>query len=572
MPISPRQPNKNSLALPDIWLKAAMLGSLWASVEIILGSFLHNLRVPLSGTLLAALGVILLINGYKLWPQPGLFWRTALITAIMKSVSPSAIIFGPMVGIFMEGLILELMVRIFRGKWPGFILGGALAVSWSLFQKMFVLLLTFGPDFVRLYEQLYYMAARSFQMTDPVPIDLVKLIFVIDLAFGGLVALVALRTGYRGKKFLSQHEDPQVETEPTDILTVSREQVYHGGLLVLNLIIFLSGILYLDQFSIPVRGVLVGTYVFFNIIRYTRSLHRLKRPGLWIQLMAIMSLSGVILGGFQSWDHILTGLESGLSMSIRALFVIFSFSALSIEIRNPLVINWFQKNERRVLFESISVAFEVLPRLINVVSRRKGQWKNPFRTLNRYLGILEQLRKEHTHSLSHVILLVGDQGAGKTSRLIDLMNAQKLENMVFAGFITKGTWVDGQRDHYDIVNISNMRSERLCERSGPPSDIQAGPFNFRSAGIGFGCQILHQAIDQPGSVVIIDEVGHLELRNEGWSRCMDDLLQQNRSMIWSVRSSLVEQVKKAWNLNFYVLPVKDSTTETLIRVIGDHLP
>jgi len=32
--------------LPDIWLKAAMLGSLWASVEIILGSFLHNLHIP----------------------------------------------------------------------------------------------------------------------------------------------------------------------------------------------------------------------------------------------------------------------------------------------------------------------------------------------------------------------------------------------------------------------------------------------------------------------------------------------------------------------------------------------
>ncbi|MBT4360216.1 MAG: hypothetical protein HOB84_10845, partial [Candidatus Marinimicrobia bacterium] len=75
--------------LPDIWLKAAMLGSLWASIEIILGSFLHNLHIPFSGTFLASVGLILMINGYKLWPVKGLFWRTALVTAAMKSISPS---------------------------------------------------------------------------------------------------------------------------------------------------------------------------------------------------------------------------------------------------------------------------------------------------------------------------------------------------------------------------------------------------------------------------------------------------------------------------------------------------
>ena len=127
--------SRTKQTIPDIWLMAAMLGSLWASVEIVLGSFLHNLHIPLSGTFLAAVGVIVMINGYKLWSRPGLFWRTSLITAAMKSISPSAIIFGPMVGIFMEGVILEISTRLFGRRWPGFVLGGALAVSWSLFQS-----------------------------------------------------------------------------------------------------------------------------------------------------------------------------------------------------------------------------------------------------------------------------------------------------------------------------------------------------------------------------------------------------------------------------------------------------
>ena len=39
--------------LNPIWLKAAVVGSIWASIEIILGSFLHNLKIPLSGTILS---------------------------------------------------------------------------------------------------------------------------------------------------------------------------------------------------------------------------------------------------------------------------------------------------------------------------------------------------------------------------------------------------------------------------------------------------------------------------------------------------------------------------------------
>lgn len=566
----PHRPT-TSKRLPDIWLKAAMLGSLWASVEIILGSFLHNLHVPLSGTFLAALGLILLINGYKLWPQPGLLWRAALITATMKSVSPSAIIFGPMVGIFMEGLILEFSVRLFRGRWPGFIIGGAIAVSWSLFQKIFVLLLTFGPDFVQLYEQLYFMAAKSLQLGDSVPFDLVRMIFAIDLIFGSLVALFALRTGYQSDRLTVDQVDEDDNSESADIFTVAGDQIYSIALLFLNLIIFFLGLLYLDRLDLPIRILIIGAFVLFNVGRYTRSLHRLKRPGLWIQLIAIMSLSGIILGGIGSWEQIRLGLESGLGMALRALFVIFSFSALSIEIRNPLIISWFQQHRRRVLFESISVAFEVLPRMINVVSQKKRRWRHPFRTLNRMLGILEQLRKEHATATARVILVVGGQGSGKTSLLQAVLNSSEMEDVSFQGILTEGTWLEGERDHYHVKDIRSDRSELLCERQGPGSDITAGPFKFRQAGIEFGCRSLSQIDEQPKSIVFIDEIGHLELRDQGWSGCMDRLLLRGQAMIWSVRPSLLEEVQTHWGLEFISHSVEEEDLSDLLLKIRSHL-
>ena len=236
-----------SKVLPDIWLKAAMLGSLWASIEIILGSFLHNLHIPFAGTFLASLGLILMINGYKLWPDRGLFWRTALVTAAMKSISPSAIIFGPMVGIFMEGLILEIFARLFRGKWPGFLLGGALAVSWSLFQKIFVLLMTYGPDFVKLYEQLYFMAFRSFGFEGDAPFDLVKAIFIVDLSFGALVAGLAYKKiqPQRSIAFPESQFEPSPKKE--NLLVASATQPYSILLFLVNFLILILG-LYLPEY------------------------------------------------------------------------------------------------------------------------------------------------------------------------------------------------------------------------------------------------------------------------------------------------------------------------------------
>ncbi|MCX6550055.1 MAG: hypothetical protein NTY02_03425, partial [Acidobacteria bacterium] len=134
-----------------VWQRAAIYGSLWAAVEIVAGSFLHNLRVPFAGSVLAAFGVLLMTAGHRACPERGLIWRAALICALMKSVSPSAVILGPMIGILMEGVLLEVGVRLAGGRAIGYLAGGALAVSWSMAQRMLNAVISFGPDVVRLY-------------------------------------------------------------------------------------------------------------------------------------------------------------------------------------------------------------------------------------------------------------------------------------------------------------------------------------------------------------------------------------------------------------------------------------
>src|SRR6185503_3875682 len=106
-----------------IWRKAAVLGSLWASFEIVLGSFLHNAQFPLSGHLLTAIAIALLVAGRRLWPEQGLFWRAGLICAAMKSASPSAFLLSPMIAISIEGVLLEIGTSLGGGGALGLLLG-----------------------------------------------------------------------------------------------------------------------------------------------------------------------------------------------------------------------------------------------------------------------------------------------------------------------------------------------------------------------------------------------------------------------------------------------------------------
>ena len=176
-----------------LWHRAALLGSTWASLEIILGSFLHNIRFPLAGTLLAALGVLLLVAGRKIWDEPGLLWRAGVICALMKSLSPSAIILGPMAGIVLESLLLEGATRVLGSSWPGLLLGGALGTSLPLLQKAAGLVVTYGTDVARLYAALVETAAAALSLGSLGGLELFLMLLVASALLGILASALGVR-------------------------------------------------------------------------------------------------------------------------------------------------------------------------------------------------------------------------------------------------------------------------------------------------------------------------------------------------------------------------------------------
>jgi len=147
--------------MKDKWLQAATIGTIWASFEVIIGSFLHNVRLPFAGTILSFFAVMLMVSFLFLWPRRGILWRAALICALMKSISPSAVILGPMTGIFLEGLLMELAIIILGVNAAGMLIGGMLAVFSALLHKAVNLLIIYGWDLARLLDNLVNYATAN---------------------------------------------------------------------------------------------------------------------------------------------------------------------------------------------------------------------------------------------------------------------------------------------------------------------------------------------------------------------------------------------------------------------------
>jgi nucleoside-triphosphatase THEP1 len=77
----------------------------------------------------------------------------------------------------------------------------------------------------------------------------------------------------------------------------------------------------------------------------------------------------------------------------------------------------------------------------------------------------------------------------------------------------------------------------------------AGPFRFMPEGILFGRNALSSARMRNDNLIVVDEVGPMELEGGGWAPELDRLTGDGKNvMMWAVREHLVTDVCARWNL------------------------
>jgi len=178
----------------DSWLKAAVIGSIWASFEIIFGTFLHNLRIPFAGTFLTFFSLVLLIGFSYKWNDRYLFLKAGIICALMRSMMPTSIILGPLIGIMVEAVIFQISIVFLGRTYLAFVVAGILSMFSAIIHKVISILIMYGFDVVKLLRRIYFIMLKTTHIDLPIQ-QLMVIVTIIYVLLGVLTAYIGIKVG-----------------------------------------------------------------------------------------------------------------------------------------------------------------------------------------------------------------------------------------------------------------------------------------------------------------------------------------------------------------------------------------
>lgn len=167
-----------------------------------------------------------------------------------------------------------------------------------------------------------------------------------------------------------------------------------------------------------------------------------------------------------------------------------------------------------------------------------------------------------------VIIITGDKGEGKTTKLLNIIGLLKAESVKIAGFIATCEWNNGERNEYKLVDVNSAKSITLCTVFPNVDYEQHGRFYFNPTAIQYGQNLLANNSDE-NLVIIIDEVGPFELENRVWHSSFSHQLETTQNTILiSVRKKLVNNIISKYKLMNVVVYSVNEPDANIIREIN----
>lgn len=189
----------------------AVFGTVWGALEMTVGSYLHMLNVPQTGTILTAMGIVILLVGRTFVPRRGATVLMGLVTAFLKMLSVGGIVLNPMIAIFMESLLVEVGLGsrgLSRGR---FVLAGTLGASWNIVHPFFTQGLLAGWGITRVYTWLLGGVSRLLGIELQHTLLLILAFLAIRSLSGALAGLIGWEMARTVRKRMGRETEMKVE-------------------------------------------------------------------------------------------------------------------------------------------------------------------------------------------------------------------------------------------------------------------------------------------------------------------------------------------------------------------------
>jgi nucleoside-triphosphatase THEP1 len=202
---------------------------------------------------------------------------------------------------------------------------------------------------------------------------------------------------------------------------------------------------------------------------------------------------------------------------------------------------------------ALELAAESLPSFIANIPDLKSLIRKPVSIFYQVISQAERRLSEikTRNSLNQKFFIVtGSAGSGKTTfvkNLIDIFRKNKIE---VGGIISERVISNSQATGYDLINIENGEKEVFLRQNEECGSEKIGRYTICTKGLKFGNNILGSIVMPGNRIVVIDEVGLLELRNKGWFESIDKLLgKPGKHLLLVVRNTFVDKIISKWDLS-----------------------
>ncbi len=164
------------------------------------------------------------------------------------------------------------------------------------------------------------------------------------------------------------------------------------------------------------------------------------------------------------------------------------------------------------------------------------------------------------------IVITGETGVGKTTVCEKVIRMAKRGGHTCGGILTHKVLDDGVICGIDIVDIQSREKEILASIH----DIYRGPcvgeYSFNPDGIRFGIRAIEKG--RSSDILVVDEIGHLELEGKGFARVLALIRSgEVRDAILVIRKSLLSAFLPQLCAGLLVLETTPKTRDGLPKKI-----
>ena len=255
-----------------------------------------------------------------------------------------------------------------------------------------------------------------------------------------------------------------------------------------------------------------------------------------------------IENGGSNWVQ---GLLVGLNMNFRAAIVITGFTVLGTELYNPRIRQFFARSAFKKLPLALNLAFETLPYVIGQLPNVKSILRQPVTVIRLLVNHAENRFNELKSGQNKpVIIITGDKQKGKTQTAKALNGLLQSRGIAVGGVLSDRVTNGGETAGYELINIATGHRMPFLKKNEAFMDNKIGRFEIDTETLLQGQQILNPANLSIHDVVVIDEVGTLELQGKGWAQALEGIMEANSlPVVLTVRAGFVDEVIQAFGID-----------------------